>query len=334
MSERLAARELKPKTTLYKIGDFIMEYLVFIAILALVIATAIIQPQFRTEQNFINLMRQFGPLSFVALGMTFVILGGFIDLSVPGIISLVAMVTLSLIDVIGEAQAMVVGLILGATLGAVNGTLLVNVGATIQAKALFITFGMSQIYLAIAHILREGQPIDRNFIASDMPITREIGQGMVGPLSISFLAFLVCLVILYLFQKKTFLGRAISYTGGNLLAAKLGGLPTRKIMILIYIICGLMAAVSAIVLFSRVPVTTPGVGRNFERDAIMSVVVGGTSLLGGRGSVIRTLMGVSLVILMSNCMNLLQVGTHLQEVLRGAILVTAIWLDHRRHSKG
>ena len=334
MNEKAVAKLLEPKGVLYKIGDFFMEYLVFIGILALVIVTAIIQPQFRTEQNLINLMRQFGPLSFVALGMTFVILGGFIDLSVPGIISLVAMVTLLLIDVIGEAQAMVVGLLLGAALGAINGTLLVNVGATIQAKALFITFGMSQIYLAIAHILREGQPIDRNFIANEMLITRAIGQGMVGPLSISFLAFLICLVILYFFQKKTFLGRSINFTGGNLLAAKLGGLPTKKVMITIYIICGLLAAVSAIVLFSRVPVTTPGVGRNFERDAIMSVVVGGTSLLGGRGSVIRTLMGVSLVVLMSNCMNLLQVGTHLQEVLRGTILVTAIWLDHRRHSRG
>jgi len=92
-----------------------------------------------------------------------------------------------------------------------------------------------------------------------------------------------------------------------------------------------MAAVGAIMLFSRVTVTVPTVGMGFERDAIMSVVVGGTSLLGGRGSVIRTMLGVSLVVLMSNCMNLLGVQTHLQEVLRGAILVTAIWLDHRRH---
>jgi len=317
----------------FKLGDFVMEYLVLIAIVVLIVVTAIVEPKFLTEQNFINLMRQFGPLSFVALGMTFIILGGFIDLSVPGMISLVAMVTLSMIDVVGELPAMLMGLGLGATLGCINGTVLVVSGASTQAKALFITFGMSQIYGATALLYRAGAPIDRNFIAHPMPVTRQLGTGMMGFLSISFVLFLFCLALLYVFQKKTFLGRAINYTGGNIVAAELGGLPTKRIMIIIYAICGLMAAVSAIVLFSRVPVTVPTVGANYERDAIMAVVVGGTSLLGGRGSVLRTVLGISLVVLLSNCMNLLGVQTHLQEVLRGAILVTAIWLDHRRHNK-
>jgi ribose transport system permease protein len=104
-------------------------------------------------------------------------------------------------------------------------------------------------------------------------------------------------------------------------------------MIFIYALCGFMAAVSAIVLFSRVTVTTPAVGDFFERNAIMAVVIGGTSLLGGKGSVIRTVLGVSLVILLSNCMNLLGVNTHLQEVVRGLVLVVAIWLDLHRHAK-
>ena len=315
----------------FKLGDFLMEYLVFIAIVVLVIVTIIVEPKFFSTQNFTNLMRQFGPLSFVALGMTFIIIGGFIDLSVPGMISLVAMVTLSLFDVIGEAPAMLVGLSLGATMGFINGTILVSSGASTQAKALFITFGMSQIYGAIALIYTNGAVIDRTFILHPMQITRTLSQGMIGPFSVSFVMFLFFLFALYIFQKKTFLGRSISYTGGNLVAAELGGLPTKRIMILIYVLCGFMAAVSAIVLFSRVPVAVPTLGKNFERDAIMAVVVGGTSLLGGRGSVLRTLLGVSLVVLLSNCMNLLGVQTHLQEVLRGAILVTAIWLDHRRH---
>jgi ribose transport system permease protein len=317
-----------------KISDFLMEYLVLIAIVLLVIVTAIVQPNFLTAQNFTNLMRQFGPLSFVALGMTFVILGGFIDLSVPGMISLVAMVTLSLIDVMGEAPALLTGLFLGTFLGCINGTVLVKAGASTQAKALFITFGMSQIYGALALLYTDGATMNRNFIAHPMPITLALGSGMIGFLSISFVLFLFCLALLYIFQKKTFLGRAINYTGGNITAAELGGLPTKRIMIIIYAICGLMAAISSITLFSRVPVVVPVLGTNFERDAIMAVVVGGTSLFGGKGSVLRTVLGVTLVVLMSNCMNLLGVQTHLQEVLRGTILVTAIWLDHRRHSKG
>ena len=118
-----------------RITNFLMEYLVLLAIVALVVVTAIMEPRFLSGANITNLMRQFGPLSFVALGMTFIILGGFIDLSVPGMISLIAMITLGLVDTIGEIPAMMVGIALGTTLGAINGTVLVVSGANTQAKA-------------------------------------------------------------------------------------------------------------------------------------------------------------------------------------------------------
>ncbi|MCL2391444.1 MAG: ABC transporter permease [Oscillospiraceae bacterium] len=318
-----------------KFVDFLLEYLVLFVIVGLVIVTAIVEPAFLSQRNFTNLMRQFGALSFVALGMTFIIMGGFIDLSVPGMISIIAMVTLSLVDIIGEIPAMMIGLLLGTMLGTLNGSLLVNVGANTQAKALFITFGMSQIYRALALILTGGFSMNwGTLFAHPMPVTRALGSGMWGPLSISFWLFIFFLVVLYIFQSKTFLGRAITYTGGNLTAAELGGIPTKRIVIFIYALGGFMVAVGSIVLFSRVSVTVPAIGDFFERDAIMAVVIGGTSLLGGKGSVIRTFMGVALVILMSNCMNLLGVQTHVQEVVRGIILVLAIWLDHRRHARG
>ena len=318
-----------------RIVDFLLEYLVFILIVILVIVTAILEPRFLSAQNLTNLMRQFGPLSFVALGMTFIIVGGFIDLSVPGMISLVAMITLGLVDTIGEIPAMLVGLMVGTTLGVINGTVLVTMGATTQAKALFITFGLSQIYRSIALIYTGGFPMNwGTLFEHPMPVTRAIGSGTLGPLPISFWMFLFFLAVLYIFQSRTYLGRAITYTGGNLTAAELGGIPTKRVIIFIYALCGFMVAVGSIVLFSRVSVTVPTIGTFFERDAIMAVVVGGTSLLGGKGSVIRTMMGVSLVILMSNCMNLLGVQTHAQEVVRGGVLVLAIWLDHRRHARG
>ena len=318
-----------------RVVDFLLEYLVFILIVILVVITAILEPRFLSTQNLTNLMRQFGPLSFVALGMTFIIVGGFIDLSVPGMISLVAMITLGLVDTIGEVPAMLVGLMVGTTLGVINGTVLVTMGATTQAKALFITFGLSQIYRSIALIYTGGFPMNwGTLFEHPMTVTRAIGSGTLGPLPISFWMFLFFLVVLYIFQSRTYLGRAITYTGGNLTAAELGGIPTKRVIIFIYALCGFMVAVGSIVLFSRVSVTVPTIGTFFERDAIMAVVVGGTSLLGGKGSVIRTMMGVSLVILMSNCMNLLGVQTHAQEVVRGGVLVLAIWLDHRRHARG
>ena len=315
----------------FKISVFLQEYLILFVIVGLILITVIVEPSFWTTANFTNIMRQFGPLSFVALGMTFVILGGFIDLSAAGVISLVAMATMSMIDVIGQGPALAFGLTLGATLGVLNASVLIVSGANTQAKALFITFGLSSIYGAAALLITGGRAMNRNFIDNPITIFEAIGQGNIGPISISFFMFLCCLVGLHLFQKKTHFGRSVNYTGGNLTAAELGGLSTKRTMILIYAVCGIMAALSAIILFSRVPVATPVVGRNFERDAIMAVVVGGTSLFGGKGSVIRTFLGVTLIVLMSNCLNLLGVQTHLQEVIRGLILVTAIWLDHRRH---
>jgi len=334
-------QETMKRNSFGKIGDFIMEYLVLFAILALIIITAIVEPRFLSAQNLTNLMRQFGPLSFVALGMTFVILGGFIDLSIPGMISLIAMVTLGLVDgvgilpAVGEVPALILGLMFGTLLGVINGTILVVMGANTQAKALFITFGMSQIYRSIALQYTGGFPMNwGQLFDNPMIVTRQLASGTVGPISYSFIMFLFFLIVLFIFQTKTVQGRSITYTGGNIVAANLGGIPVKRTMIFIYGLCGFMVAIGSIVLFSRVAVTVPGIGDFFERDAILSVVVGGTSLVGGRGSVLRTFMGVTLVILLSNCLNLLDVQSHAQEVVRGAVLVVAIWLDHRRHAKG
>ena len=149
----------------FSLVQFALDYLVLVAIVLLVIVTVIVEPKFLTPENFTNLMRQFGPLSLVALGMTFVILGGFIDLSVAGTISLVAVVTLSLIDPIGQVGALLAGLAIGAALGCVNGSLLVAVGANIQAKALFITYGMSSVFNALALFSRGS--LNHSFLGLD-----------------------------------------------------------------------------------------------------------------------------------------------------------------------
>ena len=342
---KIIKQETLDRKKLNKVGDFFLEYLVLIMIVTLVIVTAIIEPKFLTAGNFKNIMGQFGPLSFTALGMTFIIIGGFIDLSLPGMISLIALISLSLFDTIGEIPAMIVAMLLGTALGTLNGTILVKSGATTQAKALFITFGLSQFYGAASQIYTGGNPISRGDFVNPMPLTQNLSSGTVGDflpftsfldnIPFTFIVFLFFLAILFVFQKKTKLGRSINYTGGNFVAAELAGIPTKRIMIMIYAICGFMVSIGAIAAFARAPVASPLIiGANFERDSIMAVVVGGTTLVGGRGSVLRTVLGVSLIILLSNCMNLMRVDPLLTETFRGAVLVIAIWLDHRRHAKG
>jgi ribose transport system permease protein len=317
-------------TKRFNLKQFLLNYLVLVAIVLLVIITIIVEPKFLSGENLTNIMRQFGPLSFVSLGMTFVIIGGFIDLSVAGIISLVAVVTVSLIDPLGQIPALIIGIGLGAFLGFLNSMVLISAGALTQAEALFITYGMSAVYSAVALIYTDGATQHMSWLTSNQSVFTAIGSGTVGIVSVSFLVFLVSLGALWVFHNKTYNGRAISYTGGNKVAAELSGIPIKRSVILIYTICGLMSAIGAVVLFSRITTAAPIIGKNYETNAILSVVVGGTTLKGGKGSVLRTVLGVLLITLMSNCMNLLGVSSYLQVVLKGAILVLAIWLDNRK----
>lgn len=316
------------------IGSVLKEHLVLLMIVGLALVTAIIQPKFISPANLVNVMRQFGPLILVALGMTFVIVGGFIDLSVAGTINLVAVITITLIDPLGQPGALLAGLAIGSVCGAINAFLILSSGATTQAEALFITFGMSTVYSACALLYSGGSTFHFWDLKGGHELFDAIGAGSVGPFSVSFVIFLFSLACLWVFHTKTTAGRAISLTGGNKTAARLAGVPVSRSIVLIYTIGGFMAALGAIVLFSRVTTASPVIGAGFETNAILAVVVGGTTLKGGKGSVLRTVLGVLLVILLNNSLNLLGVSSYMQFAVRGAILVFAIWLDNRKEVQG
>lgn len=313
---------------------YFRDHLVIVTIVLLALITLIIEPKFISMQNLTNIMSQLGALSFISLGMTFAIMAGFIDLSVAGIINLVAVVTISLIQPLGQIPALIVGLALGALMGWINSLLILSAGATTQADALFITFGMSTVYGALALLISGGSTQQMRWIKTNTSIFQAIGSGTVWIFSIAILIFFACLAALHLFQSRTYRGRAILLTGGNKTAARLSGIPINQTMMLVFTISGLMAAVGGIVLFSRVTTASPVIGANYETNAILAVVVGGTTLKGGNGSVLRTLLGVLLVTLLSNCMNLLGVSTYIQAVLSGVILMIAIWLDNRKELRG
>ena len=311
-------------------ASLLQDYLVLVMIAALVVITAAVEPKFLLRANLVNIERQFGPLIMVSMGMTFVIIGGFIDLSVAGTINLVAVVTISLIQPLGQVPALLIGLAIGLVCGALNSVLILSSGALTQAEALFLTFGMSTVFSALALLYSHGSTMHFWDIEASKSVFETIGGGNLGPLSVSFLIFLSCLALLWVFQEKTVEGRFIRLTGGNKTAARLAGVNVSRAIVLIYTLCGFMTGVGAIVLFSRITTAAPVIGAGYETNAILAVVVGGTTLLGGKGSVARTVMGVLLVILMSNCLDLLNVSTYLQVAVKGAILVLAIWLDNRK----
>lgn len=308
---------------------FLQQNLVLIGIVALIIVTAIINPKFLGAANLTNVLRQLGALPFVALGMTFVITGGFIDLSVVGIISLSAVATVAMIDPLGQVGAIIFGIVLGGLMGYLNGTILTSCGAMTQAEVLFITYGMSTVYQAIGLLFTNAETL--RLARSTKPITIFTTlSSTIGIVPVVLIVFVVLLVVMHLFLNKTLAGRSVSLMGGNKDAAYLCGFNVKRTMRMVYTINGLMSALAAIALVSRVTTATATCGTGYETDAILCVVVGGTTLKGGKGSVLRTMLGVVLITLLGNCMNMLGLSTYMQTVMRGAVLVIAIWLDNRR----
>ncbi|MEI7742898.1 MAG: ABC transporter permease [Chloroflexota bacterium] len=300
---------------------------IFVAIAALAVLTSIVEPKFLTSGNLDNILRQFGTLIFAALGMTFVIMAGFIDLSIGGIISLVAVVTVTLIDKVGQGPAILIGVSVGLGCGLLNSVLILTSGALTQAESLFITYGMSLVYGAIALIYVQGVTQFLTYSSSDISIFNAINSGGIGPLSVSFMMFLACMAVLFVIERGMYMGRAVVLTGGNKVAARLAGIPISRSIVMIYAISGLMSAIGAVVLVSRVTLADPTMGTPYMTQAILAVVVGGTALIGGRGSVLWTVFGTLLLILLNNCLNLLGVSSYVQFMLRGVILILAIWLD-------
>jgi ribose transport system permease protein len=259
--------------------------------------------------------------------MTFVIKAGFLDLSIGGIISLVAVVTVTMIDKVGQGPAILIGITVGLICGLINSALILTSGALTQAESLFITFGMSLVYGAVALMYVQGVTQFLTYSASDISIFNAIISGVIGFLSVSAVMLLACLAILYIIERRTYIGRAVVLTGGNKVAARLAGIPISRTIVFIYAVSGVLSAIGAVVLVSRVTLADPTMGTPYMTQAILAVVVGGTALAGGRGSVLWTVVGTLLLILLNNCLNLLGVSSYIQFMLRGVILILAIWLD-------
>lgn len=322
------------KLNLQSIISSIRNNLIIFGIAILIIIASIVEPRFLTGDNLGNIIRQFGVLIFVALGMTFIIMGGFIDLSVSGIISLVVVVTVTLVDPIGQVAAIIVGISIGLACGLLNSFIILSSGALTLAESLFLTYGLGLVYAALALMYTKGMTQFLTYSETSISIFTAVGKGSIGPISISFIIFLVCLLILFIIESKTYIGRSIVHMGENIVASRLSGISIPRTVVFIYAVSGVMTAIGALVLISRVSLASPviggAVGGGYETLAILAVVVGGTPLLGGRGSVLWTVIGTLVLILMNNSLNLMGISPYIQYMARGAILILAILLDSRR----
>ncbi|HUN74934.1 MAG TPA: ribose ABC transporter permease [Steroidobacteraceae bacterium] len=302
------------KETLQRLGPLL-------ALLVLCVALALLSPDFLTVGNILDVMRQVSINAVISFGMTLAILLGGIDLSVGSILAVSSVLIALLIKADYAAPlATLGGILCGAFMGTLNG-LLVTKG---RVAPFIATLGMMTLLRGAALVLSQGSPISgfsSDFFAA-------LGGGYLArivPLPVVWM--LALFAVFWFVLDRTVFGRHIYATGGNAEAARLSGIKTDRVQILVYTISGAMAAVAGVILASRLDSAQPTAGAGYELDAITAVVLGGTSLAGGRGWIFGTLVGALLIGVLNNGLNLLGVSAFYQQVIKGSVILLAVLLD-------
>lgn len=295
-----------------------------VGLLVIIVALAILSPNFLTMDNLMNVFRQVSINALIAFGMTFVILTGGIDLSVGSILALSSALTAGfMVGGMNSILAMFIGILLGALMGAANGV------AVAKGKiAPFIaTLATMTIFRGLTLVYTEGKPITG---ISDSFAFQLVGRGYFFGIPFPVVITVIAFIILYILLRKTTFGRSVYATGGNEEAARLSGLKIDRIKITVYSISGAMAALAGVILTSRLNSAQPTAGTSYELDAIAAVVLGGTSLAGGRGHITGTLIGALIIGVLNNGLNLLGVSSFYQQVVKGGVILLAVLLDRKR----
>jgi ribose transport system permease protein len=276
--------------------------------------------RFGTPDNLQTIAIAAAPFALIALGQTLVILTGGIDLSVGSVIALSAMAAAATVKDHPERLwlSLVVAMLVGLAAGAINGFLV----SKVNVPPFIATLGMLTTASGLAYVVGQGAPINglpQNF--------GEIANNQILGLHIPVIVMIVGIVALALIMKRTSYGMRVYAVGGNPVAAQIAGVKTTRILFSVYALSGLLAGLSGVMLASRVISGPPNLGQGYELDAIAAVVIGGASLLGGRGSIIGTALGLFLIQTLNNGLDILLVPAYWQSVIKGTLIVAAVTVD-------
>ncbi|MDR1898481.1 MAG: ABC transporter permease [Treponema sp.] len=300
------------------IRDFAKNYAIILMLILLAAAVSVIQPKFFTIRNFTNILNQISVVGVLSCGMTFVILIGCIDLSVGSMISLAGIFSVTLVAKLGGEGAIILSILLGAAIGTGIGSIVGAIRGR-MGESFMVTYGMQSVLAAFALIVSGSLfmmvPVSRGIFV-------QIGKGLT-PVYIFVALVIICQILI----SKTHFGRNLMFMGANPVAARLSGINVRLNTIIVFMLSGLISALSGVLLASRVMSANPQAGSGYELDAIASCVVGGISMKGGVGSFINTLIGVTVIGILGNSLNLLGVGSYMQMIVRGAVIAAAVAWD-------
>ena len=274
---------------------------------------------FLTPDNFINILRQTSAQLIVAAGMTFVLILGGIDLSVGSVANLCGTLSAGFIvnNGIPFIPAILLALAIGLGLGLINGIVI----AKLKIQPFIVTLAMMSSAKGLALMYSSGKPI------SGLPAEYvELGRGSVGGIPIISIVMIVVIIVLWMVLARSKFGRRVYAAGGNEECARLSGINIDKIKITTYVICAFCAALTGLVFTARVGSAQPASAEGLEMDAISAVVLGGTTLTGGKGYMLGTIIGAFFLIVLTNGFNIVGLSSYLQQFLKGIILVVAVVL--------
>lgn len=296
-----------------------------------VVARSYWWPNFLKRGNVLNIANQIAVIAIVAIGMTMVIIGGGIDLSVGSLIALSAIVSTLLIrDVAGGREASALGMVLAClggiaacgVAGGINGLLITS----FRLPPFIVTLALMLIAGGVALRLTEGESV-YEIPASFVWLGR--GADLFG-IPNAVLLMLILYVLAHIVMTRMTLGRYLYAVGGNAEAARLAGVPVRAVLIFAYMVCGLLAGLGGVIMASQLKSGSPTYGDGYELAVIAAVVVGGTSLSGGEGRMFGTLVGAFIMAVIQNGMNLLGVNPFTQKIVLGAVILAAVLLDKQK----
>ena len=281
---------------------------------------------FLTPKNMFNILRQNASNLVLATGMTMVIILGGIDLSVGSVIALSGVVAAGCVVNFGlpEAVGFIAAIAVGAAVGLFNGFIICKT----DIPPFIVTLASMNITKGIALVLTGGAPIRCMTDAFKFP-----GAGYVGPVPTPVILMFIIFILAALMINKTQLGRHIYAVGGNVQAAKFSGINVQKVKFIVYAYTGVMAGIAGVVIASRLYSGQPTAGDGAEMDAIASVVVGGTSMSGGSGRIGGTLIGVLIIGVLNNGLNLMGVDSNFQYIVKGLVILLAVYVDFLRNKK-
>jgi ribose transport system permease protein len=299
----------------------IKELNILLALIVLCTFLSFASPYFLSTNNLLGVARAFTLTAIAAIGQTMVIITGGIDLSVGSVIGLSGLSTgMLLASGVPLVPAVLAGLAVGTLFGACNGLLITRIGF----PPFIATLGTLSIGRGLIYVLTKGYPVT---VPREEELLRVIGQGYVGIVPVPVIIMVIITIVATLFLSKTTLGRYIYAVGGNEEAARLAGINVNGVKMFVYTMSGFLASISGIILMSRLVSAQPNAGLGQELPVIAASIIGGTSLLGGEGTVVGAVLGAAIIGVVDNGIVLLGIDPYAQQVVTGTVVLLAVAVD-------